>query len=48
MLQFLVAGERTTLLVNVHTEDNEHREQGQGKKKCHSNSVYYPHHTPDP
>ena len=39
-LQFVIAGELTPFLTNIHTKDHEHREQGQGKKKCHLNSVY--------
>ncbi len=28
------------LLAHIHTEDDEHGKQGQGKEKCHVNSVY--------
>ena len=39
-LKFVIAGEVTTLLANVHTKNNKHCKQGQSEKKCHSNSVY--------
>lgn len=40
-LRFVVMGEIAALLAHVHTEDNEHCKQGQGKKKCHLYSVLH-------
>ena len=40
LLTVALARVLTPLLAHVQTENNEHGKQGQGKKKCHSNSVY--------
>ncbi len=47
-LQFVIASKFTALLTNIHTENHEHRKQGQGKKKCHSNSIYLSPSYPQP
>jgi hypothetical protein len=41
ILRMSFPGEIAALLAHIHTKDDEHRKQGQGKKKCHLYSVLH-------